>query len=215
VRRLEMKIAAVFGSPRKGMNSETLAEAFLGETERLGAEVGRFRLGDLKYRGCIGCGGCKTGSEECVLKDGLSKVLDAVRGADTLLLATPVYFVDVPSQFKGFVDRWYSFFKPNFQTRDDKSRLPAGRNVVMVVTQGAPEGAFWDFVQRYDRVLTNFGFKRMHLIRGCGLRNEPDVAANRPELLEAAREAARRVMAGKPSTLDLPPPAPPAAPARR
>ncbi len=207
-----MKITALFASPRKGMNSETMAETFLQEAERLGAQVERFRLSDLKYRGCIVCDGCKTKSEKCVLKDDLARVLDAVTQTDTLVLATPIYFGDGSSLFKAFMDRWYSFFKPNYFARDDKSRLPAGKDMAFVVSQGAPENAFWEFIQRYGRIFTMFGFKKMHLIRGCQLRNEPDVAANRPALLEQAKETARQVMAGKPSTLDLPPYTPMGAP---
>ncbi len=210
-----MKITAVLGSPRRGMNSETLAEAFLGEAARLGAEVERFRLAELDYRGCVGCYACKNGSETCVLEDGLTPVLGAVARAETLVLATPVYFFDAPAQFKGFIDRWFSFFKPGYHSRDDKSRLPAGRNVVLAVSQGAPEEAFRDFIQRYDRIFTVFGFRKMHLIRGGGLRNEPDVAANRPELLALARETARRVMAGGPSTFEIPPYVPTAVPGGR
>ena len=199
-----MKIAAVLGSPRKGMNSETLAETFLKEAESLGAKVKRFRLSDMKYQGCTACDGCKTTSEKCVLDDDMIPLLEAVRNSDTLLLATPIYFNSAPAQVKGFIDRWFSFFKPNYIARNDKIRLPGGKNVVFVVTQGAPETAFMEFIQTYDRIFTMFGFSKMHLIRGCQLRNEPNTASNRPELLEKAKETARRVMSGKPSDWNMP-----------
>jgi len=44
----------------------------------------------------------------------------------------------------------------------------------------------------------------MHLIRGCGLGDAKD-AAQREDLLARAREIARKVLAGKPSDLDIPP----------
>jgi multimeric flavodoxin WrbA len=194
-----MKITAVFGSPRKGRNSESLAEELLKEAERLGAKVERFRLSEMRYRGCIACDGCKTGSERCVLKDDLSRTLEAMAETDVLVIATPIYFGDMPSQMKGFVDRWYSFFKPNYFAREDKRRLAGGKTAVLVVTQGAPETAFTEFIERLGRIAGVFGFEKRHVIRGCQLRNEPDVAANRPALLELARETAGRVMAGEPS----------------
>jgi putative NADPH-quinone reductase len=200
-----MKIAAVFGSPRKKGNSETLAEAFLQEAERLGAEVERFHLNQMTYRGCIACYSCKKKGEQCALNDDLSPVLDAVYKAETVLLATPVYFFDMPSQLKAFVDRWYSFFKPHFHETNDISRLPSGKNAVFVVTQKAPDSIFVDFVQRYDFMFKIFGFRPMHLIRGCDLGDSRSTASRREELLEKARETARRVMAGKPSDAGISP----------
>jgi len=200
-----MKIVAVFGSPRKGGNSDTLAEIFLQEAERMGAEVERFRLKDLKYNGCIACNSCKTKSEKCVLKDDLIPVLEAVRETETLLVSTPVYFFDMPSQLKAFMDRWYSFFKPNYFARKDLSRLPSGKNVIFVTSQRAPESLFMDFIQRYNYMFKLFGFKRMHLIRGCKLGDDLNDAAKREDLLEKARQTASRVLAGEPSDADIPP----------
>jgi multimeric flavodoxin WrbA len=199
-----MKIAAVFGSPRKGANSETIAEAFLQEAERLGTTVERFGLSGMKYRGCVGCMACKTGSEVCVQHDDLAVVLDEVSKADAVLLATPVYFFDVPSQMKAFMDRWFSFFKPEYFRRKDLSRLAEGKAIVFVVTQGAPETSFADFLQRYDFIFRLFGFAPMHLVRGCAMSPSPDAASKRSDLLEKAREAARRVVAGEPSPDEIP-----------
>jgi len=200
-----MKITAVLGSPRKKGNSETLAEAFLEEAERLGAKVERFRLSALTYQGCTACQACKTTSEQCVLKDDLSPVLDALIEADAFLLATPVYFLDMPSQVKALIDRWFSFLKPGHLARSDASRLPAGKQMVLVVSQGAPESYFVDFVIRYDFIFKLLGFQPMHLIRGARLSDDPNAAAKRDDLLDKARTTARKVLAGEPSDADIPP----------
>ena len=200
-----MRIVAAFGSPRKGGNSDTLAEAFLHEAERLGADVERFRLNTLKFQGCIACNECKTKTERCVLKDDLAPALDAVREADTLLIATPVYFGDMPSQLKAFMDRCYSFYKPNYFARKDRSRLPPGKNLVFVISQRAPESFFVDFIQRYNFIFKAFGFNTPHLIRGCELGDNRNAAADRGDLLEKARSTARRVLAGEPSDANIAP----------
>ncbi len=196
---MTMRIAAVFGSPRRSGNSETLAETFLQEAERLGAEVERFHLSGMSYQGCIACYACKKKLEQCALDDDLTPVLKSVYEADALLVATPVYFFDMPSQLKAFVDRWYSFFKPRFHETHDISRLPEGKDVIFVVSQRAPENVFIDFIQRYDLMFRLFGFKPMHLVRGCDLGDSRSAASKRPDLLEKARKAAGRVMAGEPA----------------
>jgi multimeric flavodoxin WrbA len=200
-----MKIAAVFGSPRKGANSETIAEAFLQEAQKLGAQVERFSLCRMKFQGCIACMACKTKGEVCGLHDDLTAALQAVSGADVVLLATPVYFFDMPSLMKGFIDRWFSFFKPDYFKRKDLSRLASGKKIVFIVTQGAPETSFADFIGRYDFIFRLFGFEPMYLVRGCAMAPSPDAASKRPELLEKARRIAGLVMAGQPSEDSIPP----------
>ena len=59
---------------------------------------------------------CKTKLDRCILEDDLTRVLDAVREADVLLLASPVYYGDLSSQMKSFIDRTYSYFVPDFHT---------------------------------------------------------------------------------------------------
>jgi multimeric flavodoxin WrbA len=199
-----MKIAAIFGSPRLKGNSATLAEAFLQEAERLGAEVDRFHLQTMKYGGCLGCNACKTKTDRCVLQDDLSLALEAVRATETILIATPVYALDVPAQLKALMDRWYSFFKPYYYRGKDVSRLIPGKKIIFVITQRGPELNFMDVVPRYDFIFRLFGFQPMYLIRGCKLGDDPKAAAKRTDLLELARETARRVMAGEPSVSDIP-----------
>ena len=156
-----MKIAAVFGSPVKKGNTETMAEAFLAVCGAAGAEISRWRLNELAYKGCAGCMGCKTGQEECVLRDGLTPLLRAVHDADVLVLATPVYFFDVTAQMKGFIDRGFSFFTPQWYKKKEMSRLKPGKELVFVVAQGGAERVFHDMLQRYSAIFTAFGFKNV------------------------------------------------------
>ena len=198
-----MKITAIFGSPVRKGNTETMAEAFLTECSLAGAEITRWRLDDLDYKGCSGCLACKTRLEECALRDGLTPVLGSLHGADVVLIASPVYFFDVTSQLKGFIDRGYSFLTPDWYKKKKTSRLSPGKELVFVVAQGGAERVFHDLLQRYSAIFTVLGFRPLHLIRGGRLRGHADIAA-RPELLELAREKARLVIAGAPSTDKIP-----------
>lgn len=199
-----MKITAVFGSPVKKGNTETMAEEFLAVCGAAGAEITRWRLNELDYKGCSGCMACKTGSEECVLRDGLTPVLRGIHGADAVVIATPVYFFDVTAQLKGFIDRGFSFLTPQWYKKKEMSRLKPGKELVFVVAQGGAERVFHDMLQRYGAIFGAFGFKPPHLIRGGRLRGPGDIAS-RPDLLELAREKAGLVLAGAPSTDRIPP----------
>ena len=110
-----MKIVAVLGSPRPQGNSAGLARQFLAAARELGAEVQEYQLNKLNFQGCQGCRTCKTKSEACILEDDLAPVLAAIKAADLLVLASPVYFGDLIGQMKCFFDRTYSYLQPRFQ----------------------------------------------------------------------------------------------------
>lgn len=184
------KILCLLGSPRPQGNSATLARQLLGAAEVRGAETEVVELNRLAYRGCQGCYGCKTSLERCVLKDDLSPVLEAVHQADVLVLASPVYYGEVTAQLKGFVDRTFSFLKSDYLSNPHPCRLPPGKEVVMVLTQGHPdENLFADIFPRYIQFLSWYGFGRTHLLRGCGLPAQPGGKLT-PELCRKAEATA-------------------------
>jgi multimeric flavodoxin WrbA len=190
-----MKIVSLLGSPRSKGNSSTLAKHFCEAVEKLGAQVQTFELNKLNFRGCQACMACKTKLDKCVLKDDLTQVLDSVRDADILVLATPTYFGDLTAQLKAFIDRTYSYLVPNFINNPNPSRLAPGKKLVFIHTQGQPnEKLYGDIFPRNEAFFKWYGFKDTHLIRACGVRNPDDILA-KEEVLKQAEEVARIIMA--------------------
>lgn len=98
------KIVIVNSTFRRNGNSELLAKQFEKGAQEAGNSVQTIHLRDLKPQFCIGCLSClNTG--KCVLKDGVNAVLPAVREADVLVFATPVYYYSMSGQLKTFLDR--------------------------------------------------------------------------------------------------------------
>lgn len=189
-----MKVVCLLASPRPGSHSAAIARRFLDTAAALGADTRAFALNKLTYRGCQACYACKKRLEHCGLRDDLTQVLEAVRESDTLVLATPTFFGDVPGQLKCFIDRTYSFLTPDFETNPQKSRLEPGKKLVFVITQGHPdESVFADVFPRYDRLMKETGFAESHLIRACGV--SPDSGATVEKYLAKAEELARALMA--------------------
>jgi multimeric flavodoxin WrbA len=187
-----MSIVCLLGSPRAKSNSSTIAKRFIETAEKSGATVKSYNLNDLKYRGCQGCMACKTKLEKCVLQDDLAEVLDAVQEGDVLVMASPVYYGEVSSQLKGFIDRTFSYLKPDFMTNPSPARLAPGKKVVFALTQGQPEEAFSDIFPRYDFFFKWYGYSESHLIRACGVVGAGDIEA-RQDILALAEETARKV----------------------
>ena len=181
-----MKIAAVLGSPRTKSNSATLTRMILDSAGQNGAKTQSFILNDLAYKGCQGCEACKSKLDRCILDDDLTGVLDAVKEADAVVLATPNYFGEVSGQFKSFFDRTYSFLGPDFT-----SRLTPGKKAVFVFAQGYDNpNSYPDVYPRYETWLERFGFSTRILLRMTGPRPE-DSVVQRPDLMEQARQIGR------------------------
>jgi len=189
-----MKTLCVLGSPRTNGNSNTIAKHFCDRLQRLGAEVQTFALNKMNFRGCQACMVCKTKLDRCVLEDDLTPVLDAVRETDLLVMATPVYFGDITSQLKGFVDRMYSFFTPDYRTSSQKSRLAPGKKLVFIQVQGRPdEKKFADIFFRYGEFWDWYGINERYQIRSWGIRELGEIAKDK-EVFKKADEVAKRLM---------------------
>jgi multimeric flavodoxin WrbA len=169
-----------------------LAKKFNETAEALGAEVQRFVLNRLSFKGCQACDTCETKLDRCVLKDDLAQVLESVKYADILVLATPVYFADISAQLKAFVDRCYSYFVP-FEKSPDQSRLAPGKRMVFVITQNqSNENMFADVYVKYDLIFQVLGFTDNRLIRGCDLKKADDlIVKERYDLIRLVEETAR------------------------
>jgi len=68
-------------------------------------EIRSLRASAVDGRPCLGCGACST-TGQCIVRDGMQEVYEAVRWADTLLVACPVYFASVSAQLKTVIDRF-------------------------------------------------------------------------------------------------------------
>ncbi len=194
-----MKMLHIAGSPKPHGNSNTLANHLGLKAEKLGVEVASYPLNDLQYQGCQACYGCKTTSDHCVLSDDLTAVFEKMYTMDILLLSTPVYFADVTGQMKCFIDRLFSFAKPDYQTNPEPSRLPAGKTLIFIQTQGAEEGEHKDIYDKYARYFTTSGFEQVHLIRACGALTPKDILADQ-RLINRIDEVIAQAIKKKPNS---------------
>lgn len=192
-----MKIICLLGSPRKNGNSATVAARLMARAAELGAEVETICLNELHYRGCQACYACKNGAEDCVVQDDLTPVLEKVREADAVVLASSVYYGEVTAQLKGFIDRTFCYLKPEYYARPDCSRLNPGKGMAMILIQGHPdENSFADIFPRYDFFFKWYGYRPGNLIRGLGISERSDVT-KRDYLMDGAREVAEKLVRGE------------------
>ncbi len=79
-------------------------------------------------------------------------------------------------------------------TDEKKHRLPPGKKLVFIQTQGAGSDMYDDIFPRYNRFFEQLGlFETSYLIHG-GEINDIGAVKDRPDLLEKALETAKTIM---------------------
>lgn len=102
------RILVVKGSPRKNGNTSAMADAFIqGATENQN-EITEVILRDKTIGDCLGCGACQKNGCICVQKDDMQEIYDAMKKADIIVLACPVYFYTWTSLMKRMIDRTFA-----------------------------------------------------------------------------------------------------------
>jgi multimeric flavodoxin WrbA len=188
-RSFPMNVTCLLGSPRPQGNSTLVARRFIDKAAELGANVTTWSLNQIKFKGCQACMGCKTRKDVCVLEDDLTPVLTAVRETDVLVLATPVYFADVASPVKAFIDRTYSFVGPDYLTNPNASRLAKGKKLVFIQSQEGGPKAFQDIFPKYNLFLNFYGFAESRYILAAEV-GPAGAVADRVDVMAQADEAA-------------------------
>jgi multimeric flavodoxin WrbA len=101
-----MRIIGISGSPRVDGNTEVLVRAALEGAKLKGAEIEFVALSGKKIEGCLACTECGRNGK-CVIEDDMQAIYPKMMAADGVIIGTPIYFGQMTSQTKGFIDRTY------------------------------------------------------------------------------------------------------------
>lgn len=110
-------ILVISTSPRKGGNSETLADAFIRGAEEAGNQVEKVCLYDKTIGFCKGCLACLK-SHRCVNHDDADIIAQKMRQADVLVFATPIYYYEMCGQMKTMLDRANPLYDSDYCFRE-------------------------------------------------------------------------------------------------
>jgi multimeric flavodoxin WrbA len=134
-----MKLLSLVGSPRKGRNTDTLADRVGWSFAEGGGEVEKLYVPDLDIHPCKGCYACMEGEgldSVCVQQDGMADLYRKLLEADALLWGTPVYMWSPTAQMKLFLDRLFPF--GDYQTTRWRCAL-AGKPVGLIIVYADPD----------------------------------------------------------------------------
>ena len=122
---MSRNILVLTGSPRRGGNSDLLADAFIKGARNAGHAVTKYEAGLKQINGCRACNRCYSKGEACVFGDGFNTLAPLMEQSDLLVLATPMYWFTFPAQLKAALDKMYALLIGGRQSRLKASMLLA------------------------------------------------------------------------------------------
>ena len=153
-------IVVLAGSPRKNGNTDRLVEAFTKGAEKNNS-VEVISVSDHHINPCKGCNSCfEREGNKCFQNDDMSGIYEKLNNADTLIIASPVYFYGISAQLKAVIDRLHTPMRNRFRIK----RL----GLIMVGAAELPE-LFDAVITEYRLILSFFKLKDagMVLVRGA------------------------------------------------
>lgn len=131
------KVCILKASPRKKGNTYSLLEPVVETLEKQGVSCREFDLYEMEILPCLACRGCQTdfSGANCVRKDDMGPVFEAVMDSDLILFASPIYAWYCTAPLKAAMDRMvYAFNK--YYGPEKGPAIWAGRSVAIVTTCG-------------------------------------------------------------------------------
>ncbi len=100
-----VKVLGILGSCRAKSNTEIILDYILDQFSRYGHECEKIRLRDYKIELCTGCKACKKLGICCINDDMTKYIIPKLLESHVIILASPVFFDNVTSLTKLFMDR--------------------------------------------------------------------------------------------------------------
>jgi multimeric flavodoxin WrbA len=130
-----MNVVAFQGSPRIEGNVDILLREALKGIGEAGHEIRIFKLNFMNIKPCQDCGGCeKTG--QCIINDDMNEIYDAIRAADRLILASPIFFFALSAQTNAMIDRCQAFWCEKYLLKRLIPAGPYGRKGLLLLVGG-------------------------------------------------------------------------------
>ena len=149
-----MKMLILSGNPKTDGLCQSVIEQVKAGAAEGGAQVEEVRLSDLSIERCHVCengwGTCRSTRTCSFGNDGFDAVIAQIAQADTLVLATPVYWGETAEALKSFMDR---FRRCQF----GQEGVLSGKQVLLVASPGGSGNGMLTCLEQLDRFCRHTG----------------------------------------------------------
>lgn len=121
-----MIVLGINGSPKIDGFTADLLDAALEGAASQGAKTERIDISALHIDPCSACGSCNANGE-CNINDDMKVVSEKLKRADSVIIASPIFFGSLTAQLKAMIDRfqvsWISKYVLKKDIWSDKKRM--------------------------------------------------------------------------------------------
>ncbi len=138
-----MNILILNGSPRQNGNTKKMIEAFTEGAQKNNNEINVIDICKKNISGCLGCEHCHTkGNGVCIQKDDMTEVYEALKSAEMLVVASPIYYFGYTGQLQCAIHRTYATGKPKNL-----------KKTILILSSGSDdvyEGAIYEYKKTFS-----------------------------------------------------------------
>ena len=176
------KILVINGHPGTKSLSLELSKSYVAGAKKGGASVKELHIKDLTFDPIL-----HEGYKQIqALEPDLEQAQELIKWADHLVIFTPVWWNNVPSLLKGFVDRAFlPGFAFKFISKLKREKHLKGKTARLVITSGAP-CFIYKLIMR-SPVEAVFG---RGVLRFCGIKMKPSVIVGNAEKMKENKKEA-------------------------
>jgi len=131
-----MFVLGILGSPREG-NSASLLHEFMTIAQQLGSSCQTIQISQQDIKPCIEDAICEK-SGICPIHDDMQAIYDLLQQADVVVVATPIFFYNVPAQLKALIDRSQMLWARKYRLKITDPMKPWRKSVLLAL--GATRG---------------------------------------------------------------------------
>ena len=111
VQKTNKSVLIISGRPRKGGNTDLLCDAFARGAEEVGGRVEKVFLADYRIDYFSEADEQRVGNRANEAEDDVPMLVDKMVQADVIVLASPVYYMNITGQLKTFIDRTFGRYR--------------------------------------------------------------------------------------------------------
>jgi multimeric flavodoxin WrbA len=138
-----MRVIGIYGSPRRGGNTELLLRELLRGSRDAGAEVEEIFLRELKITPCLEIYACRKDGK-CPIHDDMESLYPKLAEADVVALASPVFFYSVSAHVKAVIDRCQAMWAKKYLLKQPIAPGKPGRKGVFLSVGGSQGSKIFD-----------------------------------------------------------------------
>lgn len=151
---MNKKVLVLTGSPRKGGNSDLLADALIKGAQASGHTAVKFEAGAMQINGCSACDRCWEDGYACIDDDDFRKLEPLLESCDVMVFCAPVYWMGFPAQMKAVIDKLYAYGGRG------GLRPLAIKESALLLCGGDPAATEYDYVtEGYQMIISFLGWK--------------------------------------------------------